>query len=68
MSFENAIDLLKNDYTKNEIDISKECEKCYNNFKNFNDELKITYKNENAKALEELDYMWNNLSEVAQGR
>ena len=68
MSFENAIDLLKNDYTKNEIDISKECEKCYNNFKNFNDELKNTYKNENAKALEELDYMWNNLSEVAQER
>ena len=68
MSFENAIDLLKNDYTKNEIDISKECEKCYNNFKNFNDELKNTYKNENAKALEELDYMWNNLSDVAQER
>lgn len=68
MSFENAIDLLKNDYTKNEIDIASECEECYNKIKNFNDELKNRYKSENAKALEELDYMWNNLSEVAQGR
>ena len=65
---ENAIDLLKNDYTKNEIDIASECEECYNKIKNFNDELKNRYKSENAKVLEELDYMWNNLSEVAQGR
>ena len=66
-SFEKAIYTL-NDYTEDEIDISNECEKCYIKFKNFNDELKNRYKNENAKALEELDYMWNNLSEVAQGR
>ncbi len=66
-SFDKAINAL-NKYTENEIDIATECEKCYIKFKNFNDELKNRYKSENAKALEELDYMWNNLSEVAQGR
>lgn len=64
-SFEKAIDTL-NDYTEDEIDISNECEKCYNKLKNFNDKLKNRYKNENAKALEELDYFWNNLFEEAQ--
>lgn len=66
-SFENAIDAL-NKYNENEIDIATECEKCYNKLKNFNDKFKNRYKKENAKALEELDYMWNNLSEVAQER
>ena len=66
-SFDKAINAL-NKYTENEIDIATECEKCYIKFKNFNDELKNRYKSENAKVLEELDYMWNNLSEVAQGR
>lgn len=64
-SFRNAIKTLKK-YSENEIDIAKECEKCYNKFKNFNDESKNKYKNENAKALEELDYIWNNLFEEAQ--
>lgn len=66
-SFDKAINTLKK-YNENEIDIAIECEKCYNKLKNFNDKLKNRYKNENAKALEELDYMWNNLSEVAQER
>lgn len=64
-SFENAIDAL-NKYNENEIDIATECEKRYNKLKNFNDKLKNRYKNENAKALEELDYIWNNLFEEAQ--
>ena len=66
-SFNKAINSL-NKYNENEIDIATECEKCYNKLKNFNDKLKVRYKNENAEALEELDYIWNNLSEVAQGR
>ena len=48
--------------------LEKPCEKCYNKLKNFNDKFKNRYKKENAKALDELDYMWNNLSEVAQER
>lgn len=60
ISFKNAIKIL-NEYEENEIDIATECEKCYNKLKSFNDELKNRYKNENAKALEELDYIWNNL-------
>lgn len=65
LSFENAINTL-NEYDENEIDIAIECEKCYNKLKNFNDELKNRYRNENAKELEELDYIWNNLFKEAQ--
>ena len=64
-SFDKAINTLKK-YNENEINIAIECEKCYNKLKNFNDKLKNRYKNENAKALEELDYFWNNLFEEAQ--
>ncbi len=66
ISFENTINILEKKYNENEIDIATECEKCYNKLKNFNDKLKNRYKNENAKALEELDYIWNNLFEEAQ--